>query len=197
MTAIVRRLGREHRMRSQRIYRLTVYLAFLLGVLGLVLGAQCRPGTVPNVTLLGLGASLGAAAIFLFLTAARQTITDRFIDQGIQKSFFDRFHEFSSADWTALIRGANRHYRVLGVANHGYVRAADASESEHAFREILRRNVEVEILWLDPRDPRMLLREEDEVARATRRDAIKALKWFAELRESLPPEQQQRLSLKL
>jgi hypothetical protein len=113
---------------------------------------------------------------------------------GVRRLFLDRNQEMSNEHWSALMRSATQHYRVIGVANHGYVRPGNVAASKEAFRTILERKVPVEIIWLNPASDLMRRREAEE-QRTTGRDAIDAILWFWDFRANLKPALQKRLTL--
>jgi hypothetical protein len=83
------------------------YVALLVGVLALVLGAGTQAGTLPNVIALGFGASLLASVAFVVLTASRDRIGQHFLSLGLQMVFLDRASAFTNDDWADLVGGAN------------------------------------------------------------------------------------------
>lgn len=184
------------RRQLSRLFRLSLYLCCLGGVLMLVVAAVLKPASVPALVLLGVGSSLIASATFVFITASREGPAEILIDQGIDRIFDNRQQAFDDGDWESLIGAAKTWYRVVGVANHGYVRTSTAPITERAFRAALGRGVRVEILWLDPTKDIAKLREVEEGNRGTRSDAIRSIRWFHKFKEGLPPELAERISLR-
>jgi hypothetical protein len=164
-----------------------------LAAIGAALGIDCLLG----VLTLGVGTSLIAAAFYTLLAEFRQEFADRLLEQGLVDLFPSRLRRFEEGFWPNLIDSTNDHYRVLGVANHGYMRREEPrQESRRALLAALERGVVVEILWLNP-ERRLAADREREEKRATRRDIVDSIDWFWNLRKGLGEDLQARLRLKL
>lgn len=176
--------------------RWSIGFGALAGLVLLVVAAFLRPATwVPDLSL-AAGASLVAAAAFVFLALPKDEFVERLGDLGLENVFLNRDKEFGDNDWLDFVKGAKHHYRVLGTGNHGYINStASAEKFGPAFRDAIeRRRVEVELLWLNP-ESELAARRENEERRGTRSDAIEAMEWFFNLRQSLNDAGKQRLAL--
>jgi hypothetical protein len=187
---------RRERTRDQ-LFQMSMYLSIALGITCLVVASQLSARSVPHGLVFGIGTSLLASALFLLLTGSRDNFANHLRHMGVEFMFENRDAAFQTQDWTNLILSARHHYRVLGVANHGYMREGNAAETRAALQTAAVRGVKIEILWLDPTDARAVQREVEEEQRGTRRDAIASLKWFWALKESLPLEARKNLTLRI
>jgi hypothetical protein len=193
---VVRRATQSWRL-TEHPRALKLYITALIGVIVLLIGAYCRSGTIPNVILLAVGATILASDAFIYITTDRRDLASEVLQLGIQSAFLDRRQALTNDDWTNIIRCSRHTYKVLGVANHGYMRAANEQQSQEALLGALSRGVEVAILWLDPLSDFMVQREAEEGKRETKADAISAIEWFWNLRESISSaDQKERLQLK-
>lgn len=118
---------------------------------------------------------------------------------GIGDIFSDRLQSFSDDDWREIVRSANKSFRVLGWANHGYVNKGNKQIFKELFTELLRtrKSLEIEILWIDPEWSAIIQAKDDEEERTTSWDLLDAILTFAdEIRSPLPPGDQSRIKLK-
>lgn len=148
--------------------------------------------------MLGVATSV-LAAVGLALTAVeREEFAQRILDLGVQGIFDDRLKDLDEKLWTELLSETKREFRVLGMANHGYLSSSETrKETEDALRAALdRKKAEVEFLWLDPEHQLAALREEEEGKRGLRRDTCASIIFFWEIREKLNDEQKNRFSLR-
>jgi hypothetical protein len=163
----------------------------VLALVGALLGVDSFWG----VAALGTGSSLIAAALFTWLYEFREGFTQAILAQGLMDLFPSRFRRFDEAYWPELVGSTRDHFKVLGVANHGYMGTADAEQqSREAIRAAVERGVVVEILWLDP-DSSMAEARDLQEKRGTRRDIVDAIDWFWRLRDGLGEQLQNRLTL--
>jgi hypothetical protein len=108
----------------------------------------------------------------------------------------DRAREFDNDFWRSLIETAKHRFAVLGVANHGYLRSPEIrAETQEAILAAVERNVEVQILWLNPDSDLAQFREESEGERGTRADTVASIEFFWSLREQASDTERQRLNL--
>ena len=179
----------------QTLRKRATMVALVFGVALVVLGAGLGVASVGGILSLGVGSSLIAASLYTSFAEFREGFAESLLEQGLVGLFSNRVREFDDVAWNDMIRGTRDHYRVLGVANHGYVRTQELKDSTHeALLGALRRGVTVEILWLNPEHTLADVREQEE-GRTTRRDIVDSIRWFAELRDNLDGEMGQRLRL--
>lgn len=176
-------LGATLLARSQlawiRIRRLRASIAALVGlVIICLITVWPRAGTRPYALAFAIGTSLLTSALFALLAVSRDSFAHAITAFGITRVFLDRKADFTNQDWTGFISGTRRHYRVLGVANHGYIRPENEEDSRLALDAAVERGVDIEVLWLDPLSDIAAAREREEGSRETRRDAISSIEWF-------------------
>ncbi len=164
----------------------------------LVLAAVFRPTSRGGAILLGLSASVLASLIVAAIALERNEFADGLFRLGIEQIFKNRKQDLPETLWTDLLRGTQRHFRVLGMANHGYLNSDVArEETQLALDTALSRDkVTIEILWLDPTKSLADLREQEEGRRGLRRDACDAIAFFWNIRESLSDDKATRLRLR-
>lgn len=180
------------------VRRYSVIASGTLGAILLFAGVvpldpQTRGGTV----LVALGGSILAASVLTLLSLSRDDLLDALFRQGVIEVFPSRIVRCNDGYWRALLGRTSREYRVLGVANHGYIgQAAKEERYDGLFRAALERGVEVELLWLKPDTP-IAERREIEEGRRTRSDTVKSMLFFWELRSRVvDAEARGRLLLK-
>lgn len=163
----------------------------------LALGIATGPSDTFGIVAISLSTGVIASAVVAAVALEREDFAQAILDLGVQSLFQDRKSEFEDSYWLELLRSANSSFRVLGVANHGYLNDAQAQdETRQQFSQAVRDHKTIELLWLKPdNNPAAEMREAEE-ARSTRKDIVNAILFFWELRESFTPEQQQRFSLK-
>jgi hypothetical protein len=163
----------------------------------LVAGWFLKPDTRPGIVLLGLATSILAAVGLAFAAAEREEFGQRILDLGVQAIFDDRLKDLKEEWWTELLGRTKREFRVLGVANHGYLNRQEAKRATEAAlqKALTRKGAEVEFLWLDPEHALAELREEEE-KRSLRSDTCESIIFFWELREKLSDEQKGRFSMR-
>lgn len=178
--------------------RRALVIAGLFGVLFLVGGCIVQPDTPPGIILLGLATSLIAAVALALATIEQEEFAQRILDLGVQSIFDDRNKGLEEGVWTELLGRTKREFRVLGMANHGYLSSPEAKgETEDALKKALgRKKAEVEFLWLDPEHDLAKLREKEERRRGLRRDTCASIIFFWEVREQLSDEQKERFSMR-
>ncbi len=183
-------------MLTEHPRRLTIYITALVGIIGLLIATNFNTGTAPEVITLTIGSTFLASSIFIYITADRSDLVSHIAQLGVQEAFADRRSALTNAAWTMMITNSRARYRVLGVANHGYIRAENEQQTREALQRALSNKVEVEILWLDPASDFMSQREAEEGKRETKADAISAIEWFWNLKtKELKPEDAKRLTL--
>ena len=172
-------------------------LAVLVGVVFLLVGWSVFESSEPwDLVLIGAGGSLIAASVYAFLSVARDNFVNTVLRMGIRDLFDDRYKDLGDSEWEPYLQGAKDHYKILGVANHGYLHSESSKQRYGGlFQSAARRDVEVELLWLKPDSILAAIRDEEE-GRASRADAIKSMRWFWELRGELDPAHQNNFSLK-
>lgn len=170
-----------------------VIAAGLLLTLGIVTGAQDTFGIVA----VSLSTGILASAIVAAVALEREDFAQAISDLGVQSLFKDRKSEFEDSYWLDLLRSANTSFRVLGVANHGYLNDAQAAdETRREFLQAVRHRKSIEILWLKPdANPAADMREQEE-QRSTRKDTVEAILFFWSIREGLEEGERQLLTLK-
>src|SRR5437879_4250975 len=102
-----------------RYRRLALYFSGLAGVVMLLVATRAKAGTMPFIALVGIGSSVIASSLFVFLTASRERASVALVDQGVEQLFDNRGYTFDDAYWESLLEASGKHFRVLGVANHG------------------------------------------------------------------------------
>ena len=155
-----------------------------------------------RVILLGIGTALVASAIVAFLAIEQDRVEppDKLLAAAVRKlgleSGFKNRNYLGDQFWLDLLTSAREHYRVLGVASHGYLSSAEQEEaSKNAFvAAISGHGVEVELLFLKPDSDYAKKREQQE-QRSTRADIADAICWFWSLKQSLEDKRQRLLEL--
>jgi hypothetical protein len=173
-----------------------VLVAALLG-LGLAMGAALAGlQSFWGVLLLGAGSSILATAAYTALSEFREGFMEALLDQGLVDLFPSRLRRFEEQFWPELIERTRRDFRVLGVANHGYITTEEARQSTRAaLLSAIERGVTVEIVWLNPEHSLAEAREREE-GRTTRRDIVDSMNWFWELRQTLGDPKKPRFRLR-
>jgi hypothetical protein len=176
------------------------YVLFVGTSFGLVLlagGVLAQPTSDLGTVLVGLGGSIVAASVLALISLSREDLLEALFRQGVIEVFSSRIGRCRDSYWRDLLSSTSREYRVLGVANHGYIgQAAKEERYTRLFTEAVARGVQVEFLWLSPNTATAQRREIEE-GRKTRSDTVKSILFFWELRNSLPEPHRERLSLKL
>jgi hypothetical protein len=178
--------------------RRTLVIAALFALFLLAGGWIVRPDTRPGVIMLGVATSVLAAVGLALTTVEREEFAQRILDLGVQRIFDNRVKDLDEQLWTDLLGNTEREFRVLGMANHGYLNSAEARrETETALHKALGRpKPEVEFLWLNPEHQLSRLREAEEGERGLRRDTCASIVFFWELREKLDEDQKCRFSMR-
>ncbi|HEY2142167.1 MAG TPA: hypothetical protein VGG98_08910 [Solirubrobacteraceae bacterium] len=176
----------------------TLELAGAGGIIGVLVGVAIGTSHAMGLILIGLGTSIFASVLVGGIALGRDQFMQQLLGDGVQDVFVNRNTRFEDTFWTDLIREARSHFRVLGTANHGYI--ADPAVAEASARDftdaIVKHDVKVEFLWLNPDSDLAPVREREE-HRTTRLDTCNAILFFWKLREELAhPRQQERLILK-
>jgi hypothetical protein len=188
------RLGRTLLQLKRRALAATAVAA----VLGLVLAAILNPTSRGGAIAVGLSASILASLIVAAIALERNEFADGLYGLGIEQIFKNRKQDLPDELWTSLLRGARRHFRVLGMASHGYLNSDPAREETRAALNAAlgRDNVEVEMLWLDPMHELANLREQEENRRGLRRDTCDSIAFFWSLRAGMAEDRATRLRLR-
>lgn len=180
----------------QTTRRWGIAIGGITGVLLIVLGAIFSSSTWAGSLALAVGGALIAAAALAYLALPRDEFVERMWDLGLVNAFLNRAKDTTDEDWVRLVRKTRHYYKVLGAGNHGYLHS-DKSQDEfrQAFTDVIvNHKVQVEFLWLNPQSP-LALRRETEENRSLRYDAVEAMEWFHNFRESLPPAHRTQLGL--
>ncbi len=176
----------------------TLELAGAGGVILVVVGVAIGTNHAVGLILVGLGTSVIASVLVGGIALGRDQFMQQLLGDGVQDVFVDRNARFEDNFWNELIREARSHIRVLGTANHGYISdpaVADASARDFT-DAIVKHDVKLEFLWLNPDSDLAPVREREE-HRTTRLDTCNAILFFWKLRKELAnPRQQERLILK-
>jgi hypothetical protein len=177
--------------------RQTLVVAASLAACLLVAGWFAGTDTRPGVIMLGIATSVLAAVGLAWAAIDREQFAQRILDLGVQRIFHDRLTGLESTTWTDLLGDSKREFKVLGMANHGYLSTDGArAETEEALKKALdRKKVEVEFLWLNPENDLAIAREKEE-GRALRRDICNSIIFFWELAEKLEEDQRPRFSMR-
>jgi hypothetical protein len=175
----------------------TLQLAGAGGVIGVLVGVAVGTSHAMGLILVGLGTSVLASVLVGGIALGRDELLQQLLGDGVQDVFENRKTNFEDSFWDDLLRSTDMHFRVLGTANHGYVQDPAVEEITRAgvVDAIVKRNVEVEFLWLNPDDDLAKARQREE-KRSTRRDTCKSILFFWAVREGLPSEKRDRLVLK-
>jgi len=188
------RLGRTILQLKRRALAATAAAA----VLGLILAAVVRPTSSLGAISGGLSASILASLTVAAIALERNEFADGLYGLGIEQIFKNRKQDLPDELWTGLLRGARRHFRVLGMASHGYLNSDPAREETRLALDtaLRRKDVVVEILWLDPTHELADLREREENSRGLRRDTCDSIAFFWGLRANMPADRANRLRLR-
>jgi hypothetical protein len=175
----------------------TLQVIGLLGLLSVVVGAGVGGTKTVGIILIGVGTSLVASVLVGGIALGRDEFLQGLLGDGVQDVFENRKTKFEDWFWDELLKQTENHFRVLGTANHGYIQdpAVEAATKEGVVDAIVKRDVEVEFLWLNPEDDLAKARQREE-KRTTRRDTCKSILFFWDVREGLPAEKRERLLLK-
>jgi hypothetical protein len=129
----------------RRNYAYGPLVGLLLAIGGVAAGYYGHPYWLALLT--GVGTSVIAAGLVIFLSPASDELYQSFLALGIRDMWPSR-RDVPPDNWCRWLRGAKKSCTLLGVA-HGEWRKDD--KFEPALRECLDRNgVEVHILFLDP-----------------------------------------------
>ena len=176
--------------------RYAVFAGGFLGAALLAAGVLVDPTSNGGAVLVGLGGSIFAAFVLALISLARDDLLDALFRQGVVEAFPSRLARCKDEYWRGLVEGVRREYRVMGVANHGYIGAVAKEERyRQLFRSAVERGVTIEFIWLSPSTELAIIREGEE-GRATRADTVKSILFFWKLREELDPEARERFILK-
>lgn len=188
------RLGRT----LLQLKRRTLGAAAIAALLGIVLAAFLGPTSRGGAIILALSASILASLLVAAVALERNEFADGLYGLGIEQIFKNRQQDLPEELWTRLFRNVRRHFRVLGMASHGYLNSEPAQEQTRAAlgAALERTKVTVEMLWLDPTHDLAELREAEENSRGLRRDTCDSIAFFWKLREELDGEKAKRLTLR-
>ncbi|SRR6266404_7081347 len=142
-----------------------VAVVFLLGLL-FVLG-----GIFWSTTLISIGASMIAASIVTYLSPANQEVFQRFLRLGISDVYLSR-NRIPPEQWVEWLKSARRHCTLFGISNNNWCRDGDFKA---ALSNLLRREVEVKVFFLDPTCKVAQQRAKEESPEAAR-DTVQAIK---------------------
>ena len=157
------------RRQTARLRRYAALVAVLAGVIIVIIGANEKATKAPGATLIGVGSALIASAMYSALFYWRDDLADLFLNLGLEEVFVNRKERFTDDDWSDLVRSSSSHYRVLGVANHGYIHnSITEGRTKADFTAALNNGVLVEILWLKPDYPMAAERAKQEKQRDQR-----------------------------
>jgi hypothetical protein len=178
--------------------RNTTLLAAAIGVAATAIGGSLGVASFWGVVCVGGGTALVTAAVYAWITSLREDFAETLTELGIDDVFADRHAYMRGGRWSELMRRARRHYRVLGTANHGYIRNTPTTEQTIADLRVLlsRKDLQIEFLWLAPDSEMAGLRNDQEADRDTIADTAKSIVWFWDFKRELKPVEQSRFSLK-
>lgn len=179
------------------VRRYVLFAGTTFGLLLLGGGFLAHPASRGGTVLVSLGGSVVAASVLALISLSREDLLEALFRQGVIEVFPSRIGRCGDSYWRQLLGSTSREYRVLGVANHGYLgRTAKEERYRRLFTEAVARGVHAEFLWLDPTTP-IAERRELEEGRQTRADTVRSIQFFWDLRRALPPAHQGFLDLKL
>lgn len=184
--------GREHApyWRNPYTYVILVGIVFFLGAYILHL---LKIEAFVSIIVSSIGASLIATSIAAWLALRGSRFVEHIIAVGVISVFLERDKDIPATQWTELIRQAKRQCNILGIALHGW---AEDEYTEPAIRECVAREVPIKILFLNPDSNAAMIRQQEESAKRDTVHEIKhAITRFWEMKENLPPEQQNFLNL--
>ncbi len=181
-----------------QLRRRTLAAAGVAALLGVVVAAVVGPTSSVGTIILALSAPILASLVVAAIALERNEFADGLYGLGIEQIFKNRAQDLPDTLWTDLLSTSLRHFRVLGMANHGYLNSDSAREvTRNALLAALaRKKVTVEFLWLDPILDIADLREEEEGRRGLRRDTCDAIAFFWSFRKELAPDKANRLTLR-
>jgi hypothetical protein len=167
-------------------------------LVAIVFAAFLGPTSRGGAVILALSASVLASLAVAVIALERNEFADGLYGLGIEQIFKNRQQDLPEELWTSLCRNARRHFRVLGMASHGYLNSEPAQEQTRAAiaAALDRKKVTVEMLWLDPTHQLAELREQEENSRGLRRDTCDSIVFFWKLREELDDEKASRIALR-
>ncbi len=174
------------RQQADRLNGVVVVIALAFGVGVLLLGTLVKALGDFGGAFVAVGSGVVAAASYEAVTGRRDERWRQADRDGVVNIFKNRSIDFEASDWNKSISGARRSVCVLGVANHGFVRTATATEETTAAitRLMSRKDTNMTVLWLNPESAEARQREKQE-GRATRRDTTYSIKAFWDIREAL------------
>jgi len=181
-----------------QLKRRALAAAGVASLLGIALGGLLGPTSRGGAIVLTLSASIFASLVIAAIALERNEFADGLYGLGIEQIFKNRQQDLPEELWTSLLRNVHRHFRVLGMASHGYLNSGPAQEQTRAAlaAALDREKVTVEMLWLNPAHELAKLREEEENSRGLRRDTCDSIAFFWELREELGADKAKRLFLR-
>lgn len=180
--------------------RYPTIIAGLFGLLLIIFGnAASTWWPIAKDALVGAGASVIASVVIFVIFFSKDQLSYRVMKYGVKQLFHDRYKELHEKFWADFLSSAKRQVRILGVANHGYVTKEGLIKDHErdVFRSLLiKGNVTITILWLDPTKAIAEERDEEET-RGTREDTIRSIQTFHKFRQSLPVSAQHKFKLKM
>lgn len=173
-----------------------LWLSGLSGLVLVLLGVAADTTSGWGVVLVSIGTGAIASTMVAAIALEREDFAQTVLGLGIQEVFHDRALAFDNDFWRSLIETAKHRFAVLGCANHGYLRnPIIRDQTERAILDAVQRQVDVEILWLDPESQLAHHREESERRRRTRDETVESIEFFWSLREKIGEDQRARLRL--
>lgn len=187
---------RSRRRLSGLLRELGVYpylFVAALSVIGLIAGLSWHEDWLAAVSASGIAGSL--IAFFQLFQDDRLESASAW---GVDAIFDDRLHHFSDDEWQELVKMADRSFRVLGLANHGYVNKGNKDIFKALFKEMLRSRpgLEIAFLWIDPEWEEMISVRGREEGRTSPWDLLDSIIAFSdEIRGGLEEAYRDRLRL--
>src|SRR5437660_1789038 len=83
--------------------KVALYFSALAGIVMLLVATRTRAGTMPFIALVGIGSSVIASALFVFITASRERASVVLVDQGVEQLFDNRGYAFDDGYWESLL----------------------------------------------------------------------------------------------
>lgn len=162
----------------------------LLSVGGAIAWYYSKIGPISGSLLIGIGASVIAAAIVAYLSPFSEFAYRRFISLGIEKVWPSR-EAVEKREWVDWLNRTNDTCTLLGIAHGNWCKDQRFAP---ALRDRLQHGVRVKILFLDPNSSAAPLRAREEGSKRDTRDAIRdSIKTIWEFRQSLEAGSRNRL----
>src|SRR5579884_3944706 len=108
--------------------RRTLWIAAVAAGLGIAVGGLVGPTSRGGAILLAVSASTLASLIVAAIALEGTVVADEFTRAGVTTIFVDRYADIPEDVWPRLLAGVEKHFRVLGTSNHGYLNSEAAKQ---------------------------------------------------------------------